>query len=1126
MQEFTHFNDWKVQLLDRHELPTPDGRPLYLYRLTEDDFNKLEELLRKQLSQLLRQYDLSRVGGISGFVDLFVLYSSEWWRRRYDGSGFSWEPILRDIGADPEDWNPTQRSNAVRQGFRGWCIQLRESGGMRYIGSVAVQGGLPLKLLASSRGSIGQLLTRVLHLASGSKVTQFDLRSWVESLADRLPHSYREDSIYTLLADVAWTVLDLKDKASLQSSADAVDILNTKIPNWRDRFPLPVEDEYAQGMIEQLIRDAALVRIEKRSASLPVTRELIKTDNDRWVLRSRLDVPPVISTEDLGSLFSVDVEELPRSAQLSLQVQSFKQNTGIRRLAGQQKYRLEQEPLGFADDAASGEHILHMGSPDGRVFTVTARRGDELDDVLPWVFVEKDSLVFARQGSGNVTTPQALIALPDGWEIKTTEGSIIAEMGWLCSHHRRIISVQGVIRAQEIGGLTFRLRTGDAGATETNYEWVGDRYWLDFRSPNLAFRGLPVLHQVSENEFKARVKGQLGISDAGGSATSNPDWGPLYLRYPESGDVKYRSKVLVLPKTADVELNPRDAVSGTIRFRDWEIARVRVISEDIQQHLQITEDEALLDVAVLEDQRAPDYIELEADWLHSKIPAKFRLPFPAYGVRVFNGEGKVLSDKCLLAVQHLRGVRILVSGGHLKHRTELEILDATEKYSRRHLLRTRTGALSMEIKLVDFLADIQQLFSVNDLFDAPITVQIRVKGRLEFTLGLVRYSASLEYDGESIRIGREVQESEEKLNFEQLSVLALRLESPGDEAEELEPCVSEGVATGIWLSSPRLHSQGSWLVYPASKSTVPIRPTLLPIEGETEEDEGLSSAISVSNQAEREQRIVEVIGKLASDFHDEDWVKVEQMGNQLGHLPLPALDLWRCFATSSLGMAALALRFSNLSKDFIKRFPHELPFAWETIAFEDWQEAMCQLKAQCEAKYGESNGTVVFESYLCDRIQLLTSESGSLDFLLGIASKEVLPDKLRQVKALKHVGMKASQDLFVGETSKLMELRRLHADDRWPEEFLPVSSSFDLDSPRVESYLCTDSERFQTLTINIPIILAIQAVTGKTDKWFQSAESIYALRIYQAFDQDWFEEAYNQTVARCLADGLIEGTNT
>lgn len=1124
MPTFTQFKDWKNRLLARHGLTTPDGRALYLYRLTEDDFNDLEGVLRHWLSQLLPRFGLARVTDLSGFAELFVLYAAEWWRRRYDGSGFSWEPILRDLGADPEEWSPTQRSDFVRQGFRGWRIRPRESGGMRFIGSVAVQGGLPLKLLASSRGSIGQLLGRVLHLASGSQVTHGDMLSWVESLSSTLPQSYRQSTIYTLLADVAWTVLSLKQEAGLTSSADAVAILDREIPLWRDRFPLPVEDKHAQGMIEQLIRDAASVRIEKRTAVLPIERLLEKAGDDEWTLRSSLILPDVISSEKLASLFSVDVQELPRSAELSLAVGSATLTTGMRSLAGQQKFRLERKPLGFADDAATGEHLLRMASPDGRVWTVTASRGDELDADLPWVFVEKDSIVhFVRQGSGSVAAKQALLALPEGWEIEHEEDSVITEMGSLCGLGRHLVAVRGVLRAHDGGGLTFRLRTGRADASEESYAWGGDRYWLDFLSPNLAFRSLPSLYRVDEDGVRRKMEGQPGVSVIGGSAVSQAVSGPLSLRYPASGDVRYRGKVLVLPKSADVELSPKDAVSGRVRFKNWGIARVRVTTERVDQSLALTGDDALLDVAVQEDQRVPDRIELEAYWPHSTVPARFRLPFPAQGVRVFDGEGRSLATNSLLAVQQLLGVRILISGGQVNSQVEMKIQDDTGKHTRSYRLRTLPGALSMEIRLQDYLADIQQLFSTSDLPDARVRVQIEVQGASLFVLLLARYSATLERDGDSIRLDAEGLRSQRLQDLEQLSVLAVRLESPGDEAVNLEPCLTEGVATGGWWFSPQQRLPGSWLIYPAPESPLPFRPTLWSVDGVVDEDEGLSGAFTVEHPQAREQRLGEVIEVLAADFQNEDWAKVEQLAGHVGHLPLPTLDLWRCFAHSPRGMAALALRLSSLKPDFIARFSQELPFAWETIAFADWQSAMRQLEAQCVTLFGEQNAPAVLKPHLSSRIQLLTSLSGSLAFLLGIAGSEWLPDTRRDVEALKALGLMANQILFEGEDSKLMALRRQHANDQWPNDLKTLWSSIDIDS-RVEPCLHAEAEGFRTWVINIPIILAAQAVTGQTGDWFHDAERIHALRTYQAFDPDWFEEAYNQTVAHCFADGLLDET--
>ena len=966
----------------------------------------------------------------------------------------------------------------------------------------------------------------MLRLASGSQVTHGELLSWVESLSSTLPQSYRQNTIYTLLADVAWTVLGLKQEAGLKSSTDALAILDRKIPRWRRRFPLPVEDAHAQGMIEQLIRDVASVHIEKQTAVLPVERLLEQTEDGEWVLRSSLALPDVIANDKLGSLFSVDADELPRLAELSLRVGDTVQTTRMRRLAGQQKVRLERKPMGFKDEAATDEHLLRMASPDGRVWTVTARRGDELDADLPWVFIEKDSVVyFVRQGSGGIAAQQALVAMPDGWRIEHDGDSVITEMGAVSGLGRRLFSIRGVLRADDGSGVTFRLRTGRADASEESYAWGGDRYWLDFLSPKLAFRGLPSLYRIGEDGLKRKMEGQPGISVVGGSALSYEVAGPLHLRYPATGDICYRGKVLVLPKSADIDFSPRDAVSGSVQFNNWGVARVRVTTKDIDQHLTLRDDEALLDVSVREEQRAPDLIELEAYWPHSRVPARFRLPFPARGVRVFDGEGRPLASNSLLAVQQLLGVRILISGGQANCQAEMKILDAAGKHIRRYRLRTLPGALSIEARLQDYLPDIQQLFSVSDLPDAKITIQISMGGASTFTLLLARYSATLERDGDSIRLDTESLRSQKLPDLEQLSVSAMRLESPGDEAVKLVPCLSEGVATGSWLFLPQQRSPGSWLIYPSAESSLPFRPTLWFVEGETDEHHGLSGAFSIANQLEREERLDEAIEELAADFQHEDWEKVEQLAEQVGHLPLPTLDLWRRFAHSSRGMAALALRFGGLKPEFIIRFAQELPFAWEATAFADWQVAMRQLEAQCLALFGEQNGRAVLKPHLSSRIKLLTSLNGSLAFLLGIAAKEWFPDTEREVEALKFLGSQANQTLFEGEDSKLMALRRQHANDQWPNEHQSLWSSIDID-PRVDSCLHTQAEGFRTWVINIPIILAVQAVTGQTIDWFRDAERIHALRTYQAFDPDWYEEAYNQTVAHCFSVGLLDEVAT
>jgi hypothetical protein len=1118
--KFTKFAEWKKTLLSERGIDYPDGRALYLYRLTEDEFLELEILLKKWLVHLLPLFGLARVADLSGFPELFVLYSAEWWRRRYDGSGFKWEPILHDLGAEPDEWSPSQRSDFVKHGLRGWRLKPRESGALRFIGSVAVQGGLPLKLLATARGGIGHLLSRVLQLASGSQVTQSDLLTWVESLQTMLPKSYRQSTIFTLLADVAWTVLMLKQEAGLTSSNDATAVLDKKMVGWRERFPLPVEDKHAQGMIEQLIRDAASVRIDRRSVFLPLER-VLEQDDDGWLLRSRLVLPESVSFDQMAKLFDVTSDDLPRTADLSLIVNDNSQTTSLRRLAGHNSYRVERKPWGQSDDLAVCEHILRMVSPDGRVWSVTVTKGDALDADIPWVFIEKDSsYLLTKQGSGSVAAQEALVAMPKDWETEYQADSEVTKIGELFSPGRQVLRVRGVMKAFRDDGMSFRVRTGHAGAADESYIWGGNRYWLDFYSPSMAFRGIPNLYRFGEDNNRREVDGQPGCSVDGATGVSR-DIGPVYLRYPATGNIKYRSRVLILPKGAGLEVIPFNAVSGEIQLKGWEAASVRVLTPGVEPKVRATGGDILLELTVETGQRVPDLVDLEVLWTHTSIPAKFRVPFPAKGVRAFDGDGNEIENEGLLAAQKLSGTRLLVSGGQINTRISMQITADGSREIRKYQLHVLPETLSLEIRLQDYSSDIQQLLSMDDSPDARVTVAILIQGVEMFAVKLARYASVLEREGDTVLLNTADLKARELDALQALPVYSIRLESPGDEAIPLIACNSEGVATGAWLFSQQKREPGSWLIYPGQEASIPFRPTLWPVDGDIGEGSQLSIALSIPEQEAREDAIDEVINNLSTDFGDSIWDEIEQLAGQVGHLPLATLDVWRRFANSPQGMAGMVLRFGNMPIGMIERFSQELPFAWETIPFVVWRTSMLGLQKQCMNTFGDESGLTVFKSHLDNRIKLLSSLNAALAYMLGIAGAEFLPESQREVNALKSSGKLARLFLFEGERSSLMTLRRTHAEDDWPTDFNSFFSSID-DRPLIMDYLYSQMSGFQTGVINMPLLLAVQAVTNQTDDWFADTANIHLLRKYRAFDPDWFDEAYNQTVAHCLADGLFQ----
>jgi hypothetical protein len=876
---FVVFVDWKRNLLSRRQLSRPDERNLYQYRLSEEEFNDLEHLLRGWLGKLSR-HELSRISHLTGFPGLFVLYAAEWWRRRFDGSHWSWDPILCAVNAKPEEWTPLQRSECVRLGLQAWGLVLKETGGLRFLGAVAVQGGLPLRLLAEARGKIGQLLGQVLKQAGNGSITQADLLAWVESLQDNLPKSYRQAVIYTLLADVAWIVLRLKEEAGLTSSADAISKLDQQVSDWRERFPLPIEDAHARGLIEQLVRDAASVRIERHKICLPVERQLVFNENGECFLQSNIALPDNIRADQLAKLFDVRVEDLPRVGELTLTAGGHRLVTTIRRMAGHDSYRMERKPWGYSGATSAHEHVLHLCAPDGRLWSGIAPKGEMLDEELPWIFsAEESSLRFLRQGSGSVAAIEALVALPKGdWKICPIKGPEASVCGQLFD--RKLFRISGIVEAHG-SDLSCCIRTGQANSEEDSYEWRGRRVWLDFQSPAMAFEGLPDLYRVKQDGTLNKEPGYPGWRVIGAAAAQGMQKiGPIVIRYPANGDVEHRARIVALPEGAAISLVSHDATSGSIQFVKWQASNVRVLTAGVRHESRQENDKHIVLLSVSQGVRTPERVEVEVSWRQSRTPVRLALPFPGRGTRVFDACGEELRSGALLAANQFAGVRMLMLDGGNNARMTLEISHGNHDV-RKHRLSALPGALSVEVRLQDYAADIRRMLSIDDSPDARARIKLRVVGSNPFRLHVARYAAKLVKSGSNIQLDDRGVAMLTPEEIDALPVMALRLERPSDEAIRLSPRTSEGVPTGAWAFKPEEREPGCWLIYPGPDAQFRFRPTLWPIQGDVQSGSLLANAISIDGQAEREAALDAMIDILAADFLAPCWGEVEQLAGQL-----------------------------------------------------------------------------------------------------------------------------------------------------------------------------------------------------------------------------------------------------
>lgn len=287
----------------------------------------------------------------------------------------------------------------------------------------------------------------------------------------------------------------------------------------------------------------------------------------------------------------------------------------------------------------------------------------------------------------------------------------------------------------------------------------------------------------------------------------------------------------------------------------------------------------------------------------------------------------------------------------------------------------------------------------------------------------------------------------------------------------------------------------------------------------------LMLALDIPDEQERALALSAVIDRIAHDFIDDDWGLVEQMAGTLGHLPLSTLDFWRQITLSPQGMAALAIRLGNLPANFMERFPTELPFVWESIPLTAWVGAIRALQTQGEAWYGGDTGKQVMSPHLDRRIQVLSTSCPSLRILLEVARFLGTGSIKQDLQLARQAFMDQvfAAQLFDGENSRVQRLLQINAESpNWPRGFAAQISATRKNGSG--QYFCPGSFGFHDEVINAPIFLALNAISAAPAELGHDAKEIEAIRNMQSFDPEWFAEAFDLTVARCIATGAIKLT--
>lgn len=543
-------------------IDAPDGRPLYQYRISKEQFASAQETLRQRAP--LMHIERQRAD-----CALLVLWAAEWFRRCYSGDVQRWSDLGEEIGLTLDQ--PSWRAMADL-GLAFWKIRPLKLNGMHLrLSAIARQGGFPVAALqGENAGWAGRYLERLTALLLAE--AEPDLaRADAHALAHEamVPPTWRHDGMRTVCAELALQVVLLRREAEDGGAVSGSLVsawLDLHRPDWRERLPLVIEDGGA--LVDGLMRTAPL---KGRSGSIRATRMLVRGAGG-WRERAHLDLQGLLRDVDgravLGSLSEewsrlrlYPAGEFARHASGELAVVEPGEDGDwiARPTAARTDFDLPASVPVEVELRGEGKRVCPpFAIPHGgRVAAgVRACVGEATDNGLP------DRLAIVGTGSGSYRPDQLYLDVPIGWSVEPIDEDAHAEeIETLSGEGRSLWQVAGNILVRSARDDLYLIRCGQEAERRDALSLVGDVprgcASADAQVPH--FAGVPRLELRDGGRARAPSAGEAWWRPAGAR-----EWRPL-AEPPSVGlcelawldaktrHVRDRAEALILPRDFGVE---------------------------------------------------------------------------------------------------------------------------------------------------------------------------------------------------------------------------------------------------------------------------------------------------------------------------------------------------------------------------------------------------------------------------------------------------------------------------------------------------------------------------------------------------------------------------------------------
>lgn len=185
-------NSFFTSYIESKDLLKHDGRPLWKYMLTNEDFKLLTRELKSTQTYRIDPRDAT-------------LYYAEWWNKNYQGGAVSKKEIFDSIGGNIRYYlDHKEFYKLARRGARMLGVKWITKQNTLYFRTLLMQGGLPLMHISENQGAYKSFLVAVLE-EQPETIEDFIFKAYITNL---LPPSSQNEIIYESCFEIVKSILN------------------------------------------------------------------------------------------------------------------------------------------------------------------------------------------------------------------------------------------------------------------------------------------------------------------------------------------------------------------------------------------------------------------------------------------------------------------------------------------------------------------------------------------------------------------------------------------------------------------------------------------------------------------------------------------------------------------------------------------------------------------------------------------------------------------------------------------------------------------------------------------------------------------------------------------------------